>query len=273
MVKAGEAVISVEDRGFRYGDGAFETLMVQDGVPYQFEWHMARLAGGLSAIKIPFSVDDLHGHCRQLLKKNALKYGILRIQVTRGASGRGYLPGAAQPTFVIETSERSLPPSEAVSLWQSTEQKISVQALPVRYKLCQGLQSTLARIEAAEKQCFEALLLNEKGHVCETSSANLFWFKGGILYTPSLECGVLEGATRAAIMRLSPYPVHEVSVGIEALQNAEAVFITNTAWQVVAVNRLLPLGYQWDSVKITQRFSQLLADDRQNYCDMHREKW
>ena len=183
LVDAAEAVISIEDRGFRYGDGVFETIAVHGGVPYQFEWHMARLASGLQAVKISFPTESLRDHCRQLLKKNALADGILRIQVTRGAGSRGYLPETADATFAMETMALPPLPPKPVSLWQSTYRKISEHALPVRYKLCQGLNSTLARMEAAEHHCFDALLLNERGHPCETSSANLFWFKNATLYT------------------------------------------------------------------------------------------
>jgi branched-subunit amino acid aminotransferase/4-amino-4-deoxychorismate lyase len=160
-----------------------------------------------------------------------------------------------------------------VTLFKSSYSRLSARAMPVRYKLCQGLNSTLARLEAAEHKCFDALLLNDKGQLCETSSANIFWFRNGILYTPSLKCGILKGATRAAVMRLSPYPVKEVEAGIKTLKRAEAVFITNSVWKAVAVERLLPLDYRWNSTAIARRFQQLLSEDRKNYCKRHRKKW
>ena len=270
-------MVSVQDRGFRYGDGVFETLAVQSGVPYQFDWHLRRLVDGLRAIKIECQINAIYEDCKRLLKKNHLQNGLLRIQVTRGIGSIGYLPDRshpqAGPTVVIETAPLPEAPTEAVSLWHSHYAKISLQSLPVQYKLAQGLNSTLARLEAHENHCFEALLLNVQGQLCETSSGNLFWVKDHKLYTPALSCGLLEGATRAAILRLSPYRVEEVEAGIEALAEAEAVFITNVIWHAIAVSRLLPEGYHWNSDTVAQEFRARLAEDCTHYCQAHRGEW
>jgi branched-subunit amino acid aminotransferase/4-amino-4-deoxychorismate lyase len=277
LVEAEKAVVSIQDRGFRYGDGVFETLAVQDGVPYQFDWHLRRLADGLRAIRIECEVGAIYESCKALLKKNNVKNGLLRIQVTRGIGSIGYLPdqshAKAGPTIVIETGNLPEVPAEAISLWLSSYAKISAHALPVQYKLAQGLNSTLARMEANENHCFEALLLNEEGQLCETSSGNLFWLKGNRLYTPALSCGLLEGATRAAIIRLSPYLVDEVEAGIEALADADAVFITNVIWHAIPVSRLLPVGESWDSRTVAQEFRTRLAEDCTAYCHAHSSEW
>lgn len=277
LVQADKAMVSIQDRGFRYGDGVFETLAVQDGVPYQFDWHLRRLADGLRAIHIRCEIDVIYEGCKTLLKKNKVESGLLRIQVTRGIGSIGYLPDSshakAGPTFVIETGPLPEVPAEAISLWLSSYAKTSPHALPVQYKLAQGLNSTLARLEANENHCFEALLLNEHGQLCETSSGNLFWVKDNRLYTPALSCGLLEGATRAAIIRLSPYLVHEIEAGIEALDEAEAVFITNVIWHAIPVGRLLPAGTHWHSTAVAQEFRARLAEDCARYCRAHRGEW
>ncbi len=277
LVPANQAAVSILDRGFRYGDGVFETLAVQDGVPYQFDWHLRRLADGLRAIRIDCEIDAVYESARRLLRENDVKDGLLRIQVTRGIGSIGYLPDPhhrlAGPTVVIETGPLPEIPVDPVSLWLSSYAKISTRALPVQYKLCQGLNSTLARMEANENHCFEALLLNQERQLCETSSGNLFWLSGNKLYTPALSCGLLEGSTRAAIMRLSPYIVEEVEAGIDALLEADAVFVTNVVWHAIAVNRLLPHGVSWDSEDIAQEFRHRLADDCAAYCRRHRGEW
>ncbi|MDE3060903.1 MAG: aminotransferase class IV family protein [Pseudomonadota bacterium] len=265
LVPAEEACISIQDRGFRYGDGVFETISVHAGRPYQLDWHLARLRAGLSAIRIDFDVEGLRPHCRLLLEKNALRDGLLRIQVTRGTGSRGYLPMPSQASFAIETVPLPDIPRTPVALWLSEHKKISPRALPVRYKLCQGLNSTLARLEAADHDCADALMLNEQGHVCETSSGNIFWLKDGVLYTPALSCSVLEGSTRAAIMRLSDYPVQEVEAGLEALLAAEAVFITNVVWEAMAVNRLLPKDTGWQSDVLAEKHRRLLQQDKKRH--------
>ena len=269
LLAAQEALVSVHDRGFRYGDGAFETIAVRGGVPCWFAWHMQRLKAGLDAIKIQFSVGTLQAQCRTLLHQNSVMDGLLRIQITRGLGGRGYLPEPhAKPTVIIETMPVSPHPPSPAKLWLS-----GIAKLPMRYKLCQGINSTLARMQAAEHDCFEALMLSDKGIVSESSSANIFWLKGGKLYTPSLNCGVLEGATRAALLRLKPYPAEEVEIGVETLKKAEAVFLTNVVWSALAVGSLLPEGACWESMQLAKQMRDVIDKDRKEDCIRHRQEW
>jgi branched-chain amino acid aminotransferase len=274
LLPADEAVVSVTDRGFRYGDGLFETIAVQGGVPYQFEWHMARLERGLTAIKLPFGLSLLQTECKQLLLKNAVSEGLLHIQITRGSGGRGYLPAPrTDATCVIETLPPPEIPRAPVTLFLSSYRKISPRALPVQFKLCQGLNSTLARLEADEQGCFDALLLGQEGQLCETGSGNLFWLKDNTLYTPALACGVLEGAMRAAVLRLSPYPVCEIDAPLSALQDADAVCISNVAWKILPVAALQPNAHWWDSAALAQALGRLVDADMENHCRDHKNTW
>ncbi len=265
LVKADEVAVSPQDRGFRYGDGVFDTLLVKNGKIYQLAWHIERLRGGLNATRIKFDIGSLEGLIQLLLKANNFIDGLLRVQITRGVGGRGYLPEKTiSPTILIETIEKPEISDKAITLWQSSYKKISNSALPVNFKLCQGLNSTLARMEAMENNCFDAVLVNEKNEICETSSANIFWFKDNVLYTPALSCGVLEGSIRAAIIRLTPYKLCEVAQDIESLRGADAVFITNTAWKILAVDELKSLGMKWQSEELVKQFLALLNDDIDN---------
>lgn len=272
-----QAFVSIQDRGFRLGDGVFETIAVHQGVPYQFDFHIKRMAEGLRAIKIMFDPAILQHHAQQLLKDNAVSEGILRIQVTRGIGSLGYLPDArhpkAGPNWVMETLPLPTLPGKPVQLWQASYTKLSPAALPVQYKLCQGLNSTLARMEADEKQCFDALLSNEQRHVCETSSGNLFWIKGKVLYTPTLACGVLDGSMRSAVLRLSPWQVQEVEATAGQIARADAVFISNAVWKVLPVSELKPQGLQWPSEELTAQMRGLIQDDIESYCAQHKATW
>ncbi len=263
IVKEDEISISPQDRGFRYGDGVFDTMIVHAGKIYQFDWHIERLSRGLQAIKINFDATNLLPLCKKLLRANNFTDGLLRIQITRGISGRGYLPDSTKttPTLIIETISAPEMDKTPVKLWQSSYTKLSKNSLPVQFKLCQGLNSTLARMEAAENSCFDALMLNEKGKICETSSANIFWFKNGGLYTPALNCGVMEGSIRAAIIRLSPYKIHEIIATIEDIQGADAVFITNVALKILSVSELKPIDIKWKSEALSEGMLNLLKND------------
>lgn len=273
LIDASKAMVSIEDRGFRFGDGVFETIAVHGGVPYQFDWHVERMRKGLHAIKISANLHTLNEQCRKLLKENKVEQGLLRLQVTRGSGSRGYLPAGGTPTILIETRPMPVIADGHNALWISAYQKFSPQMLPVQYKLCQGLSSTLARMEAAEHGCADALLLNAKGELCETSSGNIFWFNKDTLYTPSLTCGVLEGAMRATIMRLSPYPVRDVAAPMEDLHAAQEVFMTNALWGVLSIGALKPGIKQWQKNTVAAKLKALLASDVDAYTRDNKPRW
>lgn len=274
LIPAQQAVIPHDDRGFRYGDGVFEAIPLERGVPYQWEFHLQRLSDGLAALKITFNLETLPVACRTLIGANRADEGILRIQISRGSGGRGYLPDRSSTALcLIETLPLTPLPASPVALWVSSHEKISPAALPVQLKLAQGLNSALARIEAQEHACFDALLLNAAGEICETSSANIFWLENETLYTPALRCGVLRGSLRAAILRLSPWNIQEVSRPLAALAGAQSVAIGNAAWGIVPVNELKPAGLQWNSDNCFTPLAQALLEDRRRYALTHAGEW
>jgi branched-chain amino acid aminotransferase len=273
-LEAAGAAISVQDRGFRFGDGVFETIAVYGGVPYQFALHMQRLAGGLADIRIRFPTESLAALCREALLRNSLREGTLRIQITRGSGSRGYLPaGNAAPSVLIEAHPfPAAQGSDNAILWISERTRISPRALPVHAKLCQGLNSTLARMEAVENGCFDSLLLNEAGEVCETSSGNIFWKSGGRIFTPALSCGVLAGTTRAAFLRLVP-GIHEVPAPLSALLEADAVCAANILWQATPVSGCKPHGNNWNSQAFAQSLRAALLADIKQHTDSSAGDW
>jgi branched-subunit amino acid aminotransferase/4-amino-4-deoxychorismate lyase len=267
-----EATVSIEERAFRFGDGIFETIGVYGGVPYQWELHMLRIEAGLDAIRLPFNTSLLRPLCVDLLARNQIEDGFLRINISRGMGSRGYLPTeAAQkyPLLLIEAKPRTHAPRDMIHLWLSNYRKIPAQCLPTHAKNSQGLNATLARMEAREHHCFEALQLNLQDQLSECSSSTLFWFKDGTLYTPSLYAGMLNGTTRLAILRVSPFPVVEDLFPVDALQAAEEVFVTNVAWQVRPVSALEPTGFYWHRRRIADQLQHLLEEDIAQYVASH----
>lgn len=268
-----QAVIPVSDRGFRYGDGVFDTIRIHQGVPYRFEWHIKRLEKGLKALNIVFDCSTLEAICAGLLNKNQCTEGLLRIQITRGSGSKGYLPTESIPTCVIETLPLTPAPAEAAALWLSQYRRPPLTSLPMQSKLCQGLNSTLARMEAQEHDCFDALQLNTQGIICETSSANIFWLKGEILFTPALDAGVLEGATRAALFDLSPYPLQEIHAETAKLEDAQAVVICNSSWGVLPAGQLLPNGWRWNSESLAAILNERLRQNIADYASKQASGW
>ena len=267
IIKEDQAFISVGERGFRFGDGAFETCRIVDGIIYNSEAHFARLKSGLEAIKIKIELHDLKNNCQKLIEKNSLKNGLIRIYISRGIGSLGYLPLAdIKPLTVIETLEIPKLKASSLKLCLSEITKISIKSLPINYKLAQGLNSILARIEAARQGYFDAVLLNEAGEICEASSANIFWIKNDILYTASEECGILLGTARQKIIDLSPIKIVKVRAKIDELLNADEVFLTNASLGVMAVDQFIEKKYQ--QKKYSEIFTNLLNEDIKNYVSL-----
>ncbi len=234
-----EAKISVKDRGFRFGDGLFETVAFYNGKIHRWGLHKKRLEGGLDAIKIIFNTERLESDIKKTFEKNGLATGLARLTVTRGEGSRGYLPAEkSTANVVIEAMPRPPMEREHANLCVSKYKKIPLECLPVNYKLTQGLNSTLAKMEAHEKGFFEALLLNVDGEITECTAGNIFWVKGDKIYTPSLECGLLDGTIRNIIIEQSPYKVIQGKFKLKELKKADEVFITNVAWKVLSVNEV-----------------------------------
>ncbi len=263
-----QAVVPVSDRGLRFGDGVFETISVYNHKIYQEDRHKKRLREGLTALKISgVDVDDVFKQANILIAKNNLKNGGARITITRGSGSRGYMPTATNPTIFIQTMELKENFTKPVTLWLSSYQKTNAKSIPVTIKTLQGLNSTLARLEADENGCNEALLLNHEEHVCECSSSNIFWFKNNVLYTPSLECGIVDGTMRAAVIELSPYEVNQGNFDLSALKSADEVFITNVTRTVCPVMALNPLGISWHNPVKTTEIKNIIKDDIANSCN------
>ncbi len=264
ILECKDAVISIDDRGFLYGDGLFETILFYNNKPYQWLLHISRLEGGLHVLKIiaDINAEKLLNISHDLMEKNNISEGMIRIFITGGKGGRGYIPNRNEPaTIIVELLPKIAPPSNLVGVYLCKTEKISTKALPSHIKSMQGLNSTLARMEANDNGCFEALLLNAQKEICECSSGNIFWFEGGRLYTPSLDCGILAGTTRDAVIRLSPYIIEEGCFDVAKLSKADEVFITNVSWGVLPISTLYPLDISWSNHCDTEKIKLLLEED------------
>jgi branched-subunit amino acid aminotransferase/4-amino-4-deoxychorismate lyase len=121
-------------------------------------------------------------------------------------------------------------------------------------------------MEAVENDCFDAVLLNEEGFVCETSSTNIFWISDNILYTPDENCGVLLGTIRQKILSLSPLRIVTIQAKMEQLLNADEVFLTNTALGILSVDQIMDKKFL--QKKYAEIFKDLLNCDIKNYVSL-----
>lgn len=272
---AADAAIPVQDRGFRFGDGVFETIRLTRGVPYQWETHITRLEAGRIALKIPATAHNWADAARSLIAKKSAEEGFLRLTLTRGTGSIGYLPAPdSAPTWMVETLPPRPMPAAACRLWLSSLRRPPLSALPVNHKLLHGIGSSLALLEAKENSADEAIQLSSEGHLCSAAAANIFWLEQEKLYTPSLETGCLAGTTRAAIMRLSPIPIIETRTLPGDLANAEAMFLTNCRVSIWPVRSLAPLQLTFNTAHpVINQLTQLLLADRESDYQVNKIAW
>lgn len=235
--------VPFDDRGLLLGDGLFETVLVRDGAPVWWEGHLARLARGCDVLGLPApDAAETRQAARQALDAAGLAQGraALRLTWTAGSGGRGLdRPAALAPRLIVTAATAPRPEGPArVVLARTRRNDGSVTS---RLKTLAYLDNVLARREAAAVGADEALMLNSRGEVACASAANLFWLSGGRIYTPALECGVLEGLARQAVIAAAQRmggPVREVRARPEELKAADALFLTNSLIGVRAVSAL-----------------------------------
>lgn len=235
-----EASISIFDRGFLYGDGLFEVVRVYHRRPFLWDLHLQRWEAGCALLKIkaPVPGKELQRLVEEVLKRNDAREGIARIQLTRGIGPRGYSPkNVMHPSLVITLHAPPAPPKEPLKVITSTWRVRNEDPLAAA-KHSNKLLQVLARGEADEKHADEALLLNDRGEVVESSSSNLFWIEGNSLFTAPVEAGVLPGTTRAFVMELgreAGMDVVESRLQPARLLQVEGVFLTSCSLEIAEV--------------------------------------
>jgi len=231
------------DRGFLYGDGIYETIRVHHGKPFLWEWHITRLIAGAETIKlkIPLTPLELLENTKKLIELNKSNNCIARLTITRGPGERGYnFTGNETPTSLITLHE--IPPTDKKSISLSiTNIRVATGDILTTIKSNNKLGSVMAKQFAKEKNKDDGLIINSDGNITETSSANIFCIKDGIIRTPPINDGVLPGVTRRLALSLASklgLAVQEESIAPIKLEQATAIFVTSTATGIRYVEQI-----------------------------------
>src|ERR1051326_2720628 len=241
FVPEAQAVVSVFDRGFLYGDGLFETLPVFNGKPFRWAQHWARLQRGAEFLRIsmPFASEALRGFAEQLVVLNRAPFSLLRLTLSRGVGVRGYSPkGADRPSLVMSTHSQPDSSRQTPLRWRLVTSRFRLPADEplAQFKTCNKLPQILARAEADAAGADEALLLNTDGYVVEGASSNLFWVGDNTVCTPPLASGILPGVTRAVVLEICQtcgLAVREANVNPDRLRSAKGVFLSLSSRGIV----------------------------------------
>jgi branched-chain amino acid aminotransferase len=248
LVPAKEALISVFDHGFLYGDGIYETMRVYDGVTFMLDEHLRRLyrSASLIGLTVPLDTDSLKTSIYDTLIANSLKNAFVRLTVSRGYGLIGLDPDLCpEPTIVIIAQEmKDFPKSfyeKGINLIIPETRRNFKEAINPQIKSLNFLNNILAKIESKKKGAYEVIMLNVYGKLTEGTVCNVFFFKNGVLCTPSLECGILDGITRRVVIDLAlrdGLKVKEDEFTKEDLYPAEEVFVTNSTMEVMPVSKV-----------------------------------
>lgn len=240
-----EAKVSVFDHGYLYGDGIYETMRAYKGMLFHLERHLARLKHSADSIslRLPIPLDKIGDALNQTVKANNLAEAYVRIQISRGPGEIGLDPALCPaPTIVIVAKPFKEYPSEyyerGVSVAIVNTRRNHPLALNPSIKGTNFLNNILAKIESLRAGAYEAVMLNWEGYVAEGTISNIFMVKDGLLCTPDLKTGILEGVTRGLVLDLArkeKIEMREKSILPEELLGADEVFITNTMIEVMPV--------------------------------------
>lgn len=241
-------LLSPHDRGVAYGDGVFTTMACRSETIELWSLHAQRLERDLERLHIVLSLDDICANMMTLkatLTELQLSEGVFKVMITRGDGQRGYrYASGTSPTCCITYS--AMP--QHINQWRQDgihvrvcNQRLSTDPLP-GVKHLNRLQQVMARAEWADTfndvVVHEGLMLDEDDIVVEAIAANVFWVKGDVLYTPSLEQAGIRGVMRECILNQAEQLGLNVQIGrfcLEDVLQSDELFISNSLLHVAQV--------------------------------------
>jgi len=245
LVDEHEAKISVFDHSLLYGDGVFEGIRVYSGKVFELKAHLERLFESAHVIRltIPMSIEQMTQAVTATTEANSVRDGYIRLIVTRGIGDLGLNPFLCKDGKVIIISDNvKLYPEEfyekGLKVISAATIRNHPMALPPQIKSLNYLNNILAKIESIDAGAGEAIMYNHLGFVAEASGDNVFLVKGGVVYTPPVQAGSLDGITRRVVIRLAKQEgigVVEKDLTRFDLYSADELFLTGTAAEVIGV--------------------------------------
>ena len=244
-----EAVVSVFDHGFLFGEGVYEVMRTYHHRPFLFEPHMRRLRASAERIALPIATTDAEIGARIAATIEAAQLpgeAYIRLLVTRGVGEIGYDPSLCPaPTIVVIVKPHvELPAAvyaEGVKIALVSVVRNHPSSVNPIIKSNNLLNNALASQEAQRRGAAEALMKNHRGEICECAMSNIFLVTKGVLRTPPVDAGILAGVTRAFVMDLAGkagIPTREDVLREEDLASADEAFFTSTTREIVPVSRV-----------------------------------
>jgi len=239
------AKISVYDHGLLYGDGLFEGIRIYGGKIFKLKEHIDRLFEGARALRLTINLphQGVMDAVEETVRRNNRTEGYIRLLVTRGKGPLGIDPFTCPSTsLVIIAEDISVYPAElyatGIPVITAATRRLSGRIFDPRIKSLNYLNNIMAKMEARDAGCPEAVMLNDEGYVAECTADNIFIVKNGELLTPAPWLGMLAGITRATIIDLAKekgIAVKETTLTTFDLYTADECFLTGSGAELMPV--------------------------------------
>lgn len=241
-----EVPLSPGQQGLFMGWGVFTTLRIYRGIPFAFERHWKRLARDAERLQIPMihTEETVRQAIMELARANQRLEGMARVSLVKNSGGLWSEAGELPPTDLLVFT-RELVRWPAVHRLKIQPMGIFSAGEYAGAKMLSWVPHAAVLEKVHAEGYDDALLLNEKGHIAECTSANVFLVRDGIVLTPPLSSGSLAGITRDVLLEIAPQAgieIREVDLTLDDLSAADEVFVSSTTREVAAVGSISP---QW----------------------------
>ncbi len=231
------AVLKASNRGFKFGDGIFESMLMYNGKLQFSALHADRLKASMKALKMEgYNLLDeyfLKQKAVELVRKNKLQ-GNVRLRLTIYRNGEGlYAPETNKVGYLLEAKQLETSPYELnkkgliIDVYDELTKPVNILS---NYKTTNALTFVMAAIYQKQRRLDDVFLLNQNGFLCESTSSNLFVVYQNQIYTPALSEGCVAGVMRNAVIKLAKQhdlPLIEAQINPQILIEADEVFVTN----------------------------------------------
>ncbi len=248
FVEREAAVVSVYDHGLLYGDGIFEGIRIYSGKIFRLADHIRRFYDSAKSIllELPLTPEALAEALEEGVKRYGKAEGYIRLVATRGPGDLGLDPDkCTAPTLFYIIDTISLYPEkfyrEGIPVVTASSRRLPPDGLDPRVKTLNYLNNIMAKVEAKQAGCIEAVMLNHRGEVAECTADNIFMVRDTILSTPAPHCGILQGITRQTVLELAReegIAARETVLTRFDLYTADECFMTGSGAEIVPVVRI-----------------------------------
>ena len=237
------ASVHIEDRGYQFGDGVYEVVLILNGKLIDLDGHIRRLERSLNEIEIQlsFNLKIFEPIINRLMKMNFLKNGIVYIQVTRGVASRDHkYPKSVNASIVMTIKHINI----SQKLQKNGQKAITVEDQRWKrrdIKTIQLLPNCIAKEKANKEGAYEAIMIMGDGTVSEGSSSNVWLVKKNQLITREANFNILNGITRKAILKIAKVKnlnIEERKFDIKEMLDSDEVFITSATSIVTGITEI-----------------------------------